>query len=119
MAQPTGVAATWMAGTDNTFKALGCGRSFVGGISEQLRNFQGRSRATEIVTLHFGAGFRTQNVLLLLGFNTLGRCRLAQAHGKSHHGAGDHTRFFFRARQLVDEASINLDLVERKPLQKT
>ena len=86
---------------------------------QRQRDFGAGQRPTEVITLHLDACLGTQNIQLIAGFDALGCRCLAEADGKSNHRARQQARFIVGARQFIDEAAIDLDLVERELLQKT
>jgi hypothetical protein len=71
---------------------------------------------TEQIALHFGAAERAQQFLLLLRLGAL-RGRRHVACGCDTHDRLDNRGRAIRLYQVVHEAAVDLDLVERKALQ--
>ena len=82
----------------------------------QLIDLRGRHRRTEQIALHFGAAERAQQFLLLSRLNTLRGRRHVAFRGDIHHRLHDAGRAV-RLCDIVDEAAVDLDLVEWKALQ--
>src|SRR6202047_1608088 len=87
-----------------------------GAVSEQHTfGFRSRLWRAEQISLHFRAAERTQQFLLPLRFNALRRGRHMSRRGDVHHRL--HNGGSARFGDIVDEAAIDLDFVERKTLQ--
>ena len=79
---------------------------------QDFPGFCGRFRRAEQIALHFGATEPAEQFLLPRRFHTLGRGRHVSCGGNIYHGLNDGGSAAFG--NIVDEAAIDLDLVEWK-----
>src|SRR4051812_9907055 len=70
-----------------------------------------RVRSRDQITLDLVAAFRAQSLELLGRLDTFGQYRHAEAVAETDHRADDRARL--RTRDVLDEAAVDLDLVER------
>src|SRR5665213_2004919 len=84
--------------------------------SQQSPDFGGRLRRAEQKALHFVAAERSQQVALRLGLDALCRGGDVACRSDVHHRFDDARRPA-GLRDVLDKATVDLDLVERKALQ--